>query len=67
MWLTPQQVEALSKIPPKQELYAMVVGGLQSSDYRPGGHAAAVDRRSWCSRCRAWLIRRRRGVVWIGS
>ncbi len=26
----PVQLEALSKIPPKQELYAMVVGGLQS-------------------------------------
>lgn len=25
-----EQIEALSKIPPKQELYAMVVGGLQS-------------------------------------
>lgn len=28
--LSAEQVEALAKIPPKQELYAMVVGGLQS-------------------------------------
>ena len=31
--LGPDQIEALAKIPPKQELYAMLVGGLQGPIY----------------------------------